>query len=98
MSSPIPTRYLANTSAALGLFIVANNIYGAINPRGALNMLGFPIPASPGDQKLVLGLTRMQATTRIALGASTLAMWNYGCYRAMGLGGVVGVLMAVVDG
>lgn len=98
MSSSIPTHYLANTAAALGAFITLNNIYGAFNPRGALNQLGFPVPMSASDQTLVNGVTRMFATTRIVMGISTLAMWWFRSYKALGVSMVSGCIMAISDG
>ena len=98
MSSSIPTAYLSNTAAALGLFITVNNIYGALNPRGALNQLGFPVPISPSDQTLVNGVVRMFATTRICVGVSTLGMWWFGNHKALGISMVVGCVMAISDG
>lgn len=98
MSSSIPPHYLANTAAALGTFILLNNVYGALNPRGALNQLGFPVPISPSDQKLVNGMTRMFATTRICAGITTLAMWYFKNYKALGVSMVSGCIMAISDG
>lgn len=98
MSSSIPPHYLANTAAALGGFILLNNVYGALNPRGALDQLGFPTPMSTSDQTLVNGITRMFASTRVVMGITTLAMWYFKAHKALGASMVAGCIMAISDG
>ena len=106
-SSLIPPHYLANTSLALSTFILANNAYGALNPRTTLSMLGFSASStiSSADQTLLEGITTMFCTTRVCLALSTFAMWSQaggaareGCFRAMGWATLAGTLMAVGDG
>lgn len=89
---------MANIAASLGAFIVVNNAYALMRPQSALAQLSFPPPLSPADQDLVHGLTRMHAATRVVVGASTLATWWYGNYKALGWQSVAGILMAIVDG
>ena len=55
-------------------------------------------PETHADQKLVDGIVRMGAATRISLGLSSVAVWWYSDYRAMAWGTLSGTVMAIVDG
>ena len=94
----IPPSYLANTALVLSTFITVNNTDALFRPRKGLKQLGFSAPMSPTDQTLVDGLMRMFASTRIVVGVSTMAMWWYRDYRAMGWSMLAGLLMSGVDG
>ena len=98
----IPPHYLANTAAALGTFMVAQNMYGAINPRSILSALGFALPSTaqtdPPTLALVEGMTRMFATTRVSLALTMLATWYYKDYRVLGWTMLASSIMAMSDG
>ena len=98
----IPPHYLANSTVVLSTFIIANNIYGAINPRSVLTRLGFSLPGTaqtdPPTLALVEGISRMFATTRISLGVAMLATWYYKDHRALGWSMLAGTLMTLSDG
>ena len=94
----IPPHYLANTAAALGGFILLNNVYGTLKPRGLLDMLGYPTPMSASEQTLVNGVTRMFASTRVVMGITTLSMWYFKSHKALGASMVAGCIMAIADG
>jgi hypothetical protein len=98
----IPPTYLANTAVGFSAFILLNNTYILSNPTAGLKQLGFKLPAAskddPETKNLAEGLLQMNAATRITLGFTSVAMWYYRDYRAMGWSMIGGCVMAVVDG
>lgn len=97
-SSFIKATYLANTALLLSSFITLNNTYVLTNPSAGLEMLGFAAPTSKDSKALAEGLVQMQAASRIALGVSSIVMWWYRDYRALGWATMAGVVMSGVDG
>lgn len=97
-SYTINIRHVANVAGSLGAFIGLNSLYGLLDPRGALNQLGFPTPVSPSDQDMADGLTRMFSASRLVVASAQIAAWHYGDYKVLGWQMTASVIMAVVDG
>ncbi|KAF4550648.1 Hypothetical protein D9617_16g014360 [Elsinoe fawcettii] len=94
------TRYFANTAAALSLVPLATGLYYIVRPENGLKMLQYP-SLSTGTYKdgaLVNSLISMIGVRNVVGSITTLTLWNLGHYRAMGLIGFSGALLAAVDG
>lgn len=90
---------LATLTLLFGLLPLVIRTTALLRPASILtSIFHFPLPTTPYERRLALGLMRVYGSRNVTIGLISVALWSYGQFAVMGWACLAGVIMTVTDG
>jgi hypothetical protein len=93
-----PGRLPLLAAGGLTVLPIGLGINAMFRPQSALSIFQFPLPSTPADQRLALGLFRMYGARNFSMGMAAGIMAYHGHAKALGWYMIGSSVVAFVDG